>query len=306
MRLCRRPRPVICAVLALSVVPLNVVLLSPSASAATDYCGTFCSGADGTSGLNIANNKPQDYIGEVGTATYNWGGERGPCPTWWDGMCFNTAGANNAMTRRSHKTGLGVAFYYVANGPKSRWVPAGVDAYCWGWGQGEAAVAAIYNHFGGYMSTMYWTEVAIDIEGVNSYGWSQGNYYANRLTFNGCTDYLAGRQSTDSSCSGRNNTWWFQYMIYTNPYVWHTLVGTYTDIPNTPVTTPEPACYQDSEPSSLGPAETWKDFGSQDWLAYSNYFTNWQFWQTGCNGTLYDFDVATPYWYMPVFGRYMT
>lgn len=294
--------------IALSFILLGAAFLPLPASATTTSCGTLCSGTDGSSGLNIANKYPQVYMGEVGTATYDWGGKVGPCPAWWDGMCFNTAGANYAMTRRAHNGGLGVTFYYKSDGPASPSVPTGVTAYCWGWDQGQAAVSHIYNHFTTYMSNMTYTEIALDIEGVNATGWNAGNYLNNRLTFNGFTDYLAGRTKNTSSCSGHNTTWDFQYMIYANPYTWHTLVGTYTDIPSTPVMTDEPVCTSFSEPSNLTRGEHWYYGGSKDWVSYSNYFTNWQFWVTRCTGGShpYDYDVGTHSWYMPVFGRYMT
>jgi hypothetical protein len=111
VKLSYRLRPLVCVAVALGFISLNTMLLSSLASATTTSCGTCCSGADGSSGLNIANDYPQVYMGEVGTATYDWGGKLGPCPAWWDGMCFNTAGANYAMTRRSKNGGLGVTFY---------------------------------------------------------------------------------------------------------------------------------------------------------------------------------------------------
>ena len=218
MKLSYRLRPFVCVVMALTFIALNVVIVSSPAAATTTSCGTFCSGADGSSGLNIGNKYPQVYTGEVGTATYDWGGVGGPCPAWWDGMCFNTVGANYAMTRRSHNGGLGVTFYYKSDGPASPYVPSGVTAYCWGWDQGREAVSHIYNHFTTYMSKMTYTEIALDIEGVNVTGWNGGNYLNNRLTFNGFTDYLAGRSPNTNSCSGHNTTWDFQYMIYANPY----------------------------------------------------------------------------------------
>jgi hypothetical protein len=77
---------------------------------------------------------------------------------------------------------------YRSYGPASSNVPAGVTAYCWGWDQGREAVSHIYNHFTTYLSSMTYTEIALDIEGVNITGWNAGNYLNNRLTFNGFTD----------------------------------------------------------------------------------------------------------------------
>jgi len=99
------------------------------------------------------------------------------------------------MTRRSQNGGLGVTYYYVANGFAASNVP-GVDAYCWGWYQADAATTHIYQQFYGYLAPMTWTEVAIDIEGVNTLGWDAGNYTANRQTFNGFTDQGVGQSTT--------------------------------------------------------------------------------------------------------------
>jgi hypothetical protein len=272
-------------------------------ASATGNCGSYCSGADSSSGVNIEGNNPQDYGGEVGTYLFNFGGTGGPCPAWTNGMCFNTAGAANAITRWSQGGGIGVFYYYLTAGPASTRNP-GYDSYCWGWEQGYEATLDAYDYYGSYLYDPSPSMMVLDLDDpVSNYGWytypNASEAAANRLVFNGFTDWVAGRTSADSNCAGQNGIWWFQYMLYGNPSTWQNIMPGQSSIPNTPIWTTEPNECTGSVPNTMSPAASYNS--PYDWGGYSNYLEDWQF-QT-CTG--YDYDEGYNGWYMPVFGYNM-
>lgn len=273
-------------------------------AAAGSRCGSFCSGSDSNSATNVGGNGPQVYIGEVGDGENSVNGATGPCPSDPDTMCFSTSGANSAESRFNASTGQGVAYYYQIYGPSSQYRPVGMDSYCWGQYQAISAVQNTIRYFGTYMTSPQNSLMALDIESDSSYGWVAGLYSSNRLTFNGFTDYVAGRSSADSSCPNFNGVWNYQYMLYASSYTWNYLAngGGNGSIANTPIWTTEPYCYSSTLPTSMTPAVNWNDGGTvPTWSSFSNYLENWQF--EVCTGG--DYDIGYNAWYMPVFSIYM-
>ncbi|MGA3149550.1 MAG: hypothetical protein ABSF33_19065, partial [Acidimicrobiales bacterium] len=269
---------------------------------ASSVCGSYCSGADSDSSTNVGGNQPEDYIGEIGTAAFSAGGVDGPCPADLNGMCFDGSGALGAVYRYQHSTGIGVAYYYVAYGPTSSYKPSSMSAYCWGWAQGYAAVVYAVNNYSSYLAYPYLSMMVMDIEGEGIDGWSTDFLGDNRLVFNGFTDFVAGRASADSGCPGQQDTYFFQYMLYTSSNTWGYLCSSSADdsILNTPIWTTEPynAYGHSSLPSSMNPAVTYTPL----WSTYSDYLENWQFYESSSP----DYDMGFNAWYMPYFGSNMS
>jgi hypothetical protein len=289
-----------CVVVATLVSVVQASTQSDAGASGT-VCGSFCSGSDGTTGTNVGGNGPQVYIGEVGTGANAAKGTPGPCTSDPDTMCFNTTGANSARSRFNAGTGQGVAYYFQMYGPSWNGIPTGLDAYCWGQFQAISAVHNTIVYFDTYTTSPQNSLMSIDIESDSSYGWVVGNYANNRLAFNGFTDYVAGRNSADSSCPNFNGVWDFQYMLYASNYTWNYLTnsGGNGSIANTPIWTTEPHCAYSSLPTSMSPAATWNDGGTVPvWGAFSNYLENWQF--DVCSSG--DYDIGPNTWYLPVFG----
>jgi hypothetical protein len=291
-------------ILLLLAVPTFIVgqaLIAMPASATSSPCGNYCSGADGNTSSNVEGNQPEDYIGEIGTAANSFGGVAGPCPSDTNGMCFNQTGGLGAVYRYNKGTGIGVAYYYVAQGPLSSYKPSGMSAYCWGWAQGYGAVANAVNTYKGWLTYPALSMMVMDIEGEGIDGWGVDFLGDNRLVFNGFTDFVAGRSSADSTCPGQQTAWDFQYMLYTSSNTWGYLCSSPADdqIGNTPIWTTEPYQYSETTlPPSMQPAQTY----SPHWSTYSNWLENWQFWEGSTN----DFDIGFNAWYMPNWGVYMS
>jgi hypothetical protein len=172
---------------------------------------------------------------------------------------------------------------------------------CWGWEQGIYALQDLVTYFNSDRTAMSSTFVAFDIEGDNVDGWVGGNGGNDRLTFNGFYDYMSG---ASSSCGASNGTEHFQPEVYASPATWFYEMSGQTSIPNTPVWTPDPYCYQTAQPQSMAPAQNFATGGSGTWPSYSNYLENWQFWATTCSPSA-DWDTAASSQYMPIFGTYM-
>lgn len=219
-------------------------------------------------------------------------------------MCFNVPGADGAVSRWRAGSGLGVSFYYLTYGPSSQYKPASWDAYCWGWMQGYWAVQHAIGYYslasGYYIDDPVGQMMVMDIDSESGEGWSIGNAGNNWETFSGFTDYVAGRSSQDSACPGYNNTWTFQYMLYTSPQFWQDLVN--TSIANTPIWTTQPACYSSTQPADMNPAVYYTTSAGDDWNSYSNWLENWQF--DYCSGP--DWDLGFNEWWQPLFGQYMS
>jgi hypothetical protein len=144
--------------------------------------------------------------------------------------------------------------------------------------------------------------MAMDIDSASQWGWQSGNYAANWQTFQGFTDYVAGRSSTDPSCPSNNTTWIFQYMMYSSSRIWQDLIN--TKIANTPFWTNVPDCTTNSQPPNMNPAVDYVfQSGYHDWNYYSNWLENWQF--DTCDGGN-DWDLGFNQWYMPLFGNFMS
>jgi hypothetical protein len=272
-------------------------LATQPAEATTYVCGSsICSGSDGATGTNTQGHDPQIYIGEDGTWIVDVAGETGPCPSDDYEACFNTSGANGAISRLDAGTGLGVGYYYFLDGPASSWDTA-PDAYCWGvWQAGQAVLHAqdAYNSYttddGGF------TYIYADIEGGSGNGWGSSNYN-NRQTFNGFYDYVDGNGSDDPSCPYDSGVS-FQPGAYSSGpepgscglsgNEWGTDMAGYTSISNTPIWTSEIDYSSTTQPSS---------FSCAAWFGSSSYNEVWQF-HSGST----DYDIGIDPMYMPLYG----
>ncbi len=294
------------------VVTLFTILtfVQPMAAYAyTTTCGGLCSGADGDSDYNAQHNtQPQLYIGEVGTANFDFAGQTGPCPGLVDGFCFRGAvsgendTAQGALNRRNAGSGLGIAGYYVVYGPEEQFGNS-YSALCWGWEQGIEASAHATSTFGSYFNQMGSTFIAMDIEADNNYGWSTSDPGANKEVFDGFWDYLTGE---NTSCGTNTETEVFQPEVYASPVFWGDLMGSGTYIANTPAWTTEPSCYSTSQPQTMAPPQQYTADGYGPWTKYTNHLENWQFWQsTPCGSPLEDYDTGNNMQYLPLFGTYM-
>ncbi|MHB8457362.1 MAG: hypothetical protein ACYDBS_06690, partial [Acidimicrobiales bacterium] len=246
---------------------------------------------------NVQGNTPQIYVGEIGEYYIKFGGQTNyPClrssqnP---EGGCFIGSAASGANNRYLNNTGLGTSFYYIFGGPNSTFRPAGEDYYCWG----QAQAKDMMNLANGtaYEFRQYAlipATAVIDIEQpVTSFGWfagSNGTLYqeANRQTFNGFSDWVAGRASADQNCSGRSPWAVYQPEVYTSQTAWYEMFssggngnGTYGVISNTPVWTTQMntndsgcSAYISSQPGSWNP----RSGCEADFYGASNYHYMWQ------------------------------
>jgi hypothetical protein len=238
-----------------------LLALAGASLAQAHTCGTnWCSGSDSSTTQNIQGNGPQEYMGEADTYQHNWYGQAGPCPSGPnDGMCWEHAGAESAITRYQASTGLGVEAYYFGGGSGVN--NQGVSALCWGAKQGWRAAYSMDQNFDYAVSSQFMTFIDIE-DPIADYGWNSTEQTANRDVFNGFTDYVSG---ADPCSLGNNSGDLAQYGVYSSPDAWNNGIGSNSDIPNTYEWTYERCC----ETSWLGTnwGGDFESFGSSsyDW-----------------------------------------
>jgi hypothetical protein len=292
----RRLHPALYAAVPLIVVAavLGAGIASASASTPGNCESDWCSGADGDTAANVQGNAPQIYLGEIGSYTHDFDGISGPCPQFPGGLCFDNSTAENAYARwnTSHPTGMGVQYFYLLGGYDTN--RGGLDAYCWGWAQGQAAISEVESGDpSDYIPSAYF--IVADIEDSS---WSSSYTADDRLVFNGFADYVAGKSSADSGCTSTNPLGPFQYAVYSAPDVFNPAFGSSGDLPNTPIWTWEYYC------RSTWPGGTWTPSSNSslnaqfDW-ASSKYHWGWQFYNT-CSSP--DYDEFYEPMYMAVYG----
>jgi hypothetical protein len=285
------------------------------ASASTPSCGsTNCSGSDSNTGTNWQGNAPQLYVGEVGIYYEDFpkghpigGGAGGSGPYknafltgTWSGTPAKSSGAAGAIGRLQTGSGLGVAFYYFLGGSGSS-ADNYSDPYCFGWNQGADAVQHVTATYSTYINAENsLSYMFMDIEQGANTGWTAGSLANNREVFDGFFDYVSGKVSSHSSCSGQNGSYWFQPGVYSagatgTSNEWLDDMGSSDQnqtgyIPNTPIWPYENKISQSGcpdQPTSWGSAT---EFGD------SSYKQAWQFCLS------YDYDIFTDPMYMPYFG----
>ena len=262
--------------LVLIAAALSVVVSSPSAYAVSASCGSSgaCRGSDSNTGTYYGAS-PQEYTGEVGIYSYDFGGFQGSCPADSYQACFNTSGANAAIQQFDNASGMGVAYYYLLGGPAST-LDDYATPYCWGWEQGITAVSHINATYLSYLKANgYYGFLYGDVEGMSADGWGT-DLEGNRAVIDGFLDYVTGRQSTDTNCSGTDPSLVFAAGVYSAPDEWNYDCGVWGDISNyysmeTPVWTTQ--TQESSPPSSLSTAAGAQTFGN------STALQGWQFHQ---------------------------
>jgi hypothetical protein len=254
----------------------GAVMLVAPASAHT--CGdVWCSGSDTSTANNIQGNNPQVYVGEIGLYYVDFGTGSGPCPNSPHDACFSTSGANGAQTVWNNGNGIGTQFYYFGGGAASQYASQFGSPYCFGWHQGNKAVANASNSFSSYISTAWL--MFIDVEQNATFGWSNQYPQSNRDVLNGFRDFVIGAPSADQgNCPNGNNGVPYEAAVYSAPAQWSYSFGSYGDLYHRPEWTYDDCC------NNIWPGDFhYSDSFDAKWFGGStnnDYHDVWQFDQS--------------------------